>query len=626
MYQFKTDDIFVFANDIGAKYRDTGREVLFKECPYCKGGGHDFNTFSINKQNGQFKCFRSGCGVQGNMTTLLKHFDMFKDGSGYAEYYRPQNYKYLTIAEPKINTRADSLIQYFENRCIPKEIVEKYEIINSTKYKGYAIFYFRDENGKICMAKYRKFDSKIGGSKEFAYSDDTGKNLKQKPILFGMNHCKSRERLVVTEGQIDALSLAAAGIENPVSVPYGAQGFTFFPHCFNFLQEFKEIVIFGDLEKDRKTVTLFHEFVSILGKKVLCVRPEDYKDCKDANEILIKYGKEQLYRAIQNAERAPVRKVLVFSDITDIDPIKIPKVRTGISTLDEKLVGGLPFYEVSIVAGSTGDGKTTLTSQFALKCVEQGHKVFIYSGEMSCSQTKNKILKQAANDDDFELNDSNYPELIDASKSKINEWLGSKIYVYDTDSVDDEEEGLFNMIKELNHSYGIDVCILDNLMTAMYMENDDAQELERQGRFMNELTKLAKRLRMLIVLVAHKRKTNSYASGINDEISGSKRVADLSGVIISYDRPTDKDKKERDFTDEDRKIILSKNRLFGKLHFEGIKVHYNARNNRIYETNAEKDYTFPWKPERDRWKSVYAEIPIPTNNQQEINLADLPFD
>ena len=70
------------------------------------------------------------------------------------------------------------------------------------------------------------------------------------PILFGMNHCEGYERLVITEGQIDSLSLTEAGVSNAVSVPTGANGFTWVPHCYEWLNRFEELVVFGDCENE----------------------------------------------------------------------------------------------------------------------------------------------------------------------------------------------------------------------------------------------------------------------------------------------------------------------------------------------------------------------------------------
>ena len=94
--------------------------------------------------------------------------------------------------------------------------------------------------------KYRKtdFDKNKDNAKEWCERDC-------KPILFGMKQCVDFKRLVITEGQLDSLSVATAGIENAVSVPTGAKGFTWLPYCWNWVNKFDELVIFGDFQRGR---------------------------------------------------------------------------------------------------------------------------------------------------------------------------------------------------------------------------------------------------------------------------------------------------------------------------------------------------------------------------------------
>ena len=58
-----------------------------------------------------------------------------------------------------------------------------------------------------------------------------GRKRAAKPILFGMAQCRNSTGWVITEGQIDSPTLSECGIENAVSVPTGALGFTWFPNC-----------------------------------------------------------------------------------------------------------------------------------------------------------------------------------------------------------------------------------------------------------------------------------------------------------------------------------------------------------------------------------------------------------
>ena len=65
MYEFNPADAMRFAHWYGARTKQIGDELRFAECPYCKGRGHDKDTFAINLHTGQFKCLRAGCGVTG---------------------------------------------------------------------------------------------------------------------------------------------------------------------------------------------------------------------------------------------------------------------------------------------------------------------------------------------------------------------------------------------------------------------------------------------------------------------------------------------------------------------------------------------------------------------------------
>ena len=70
-----------------------------------------------------------------------------------------------------------------------------------------------------------------------------------------MNHCNfDNKTLICTEGQIDQLSVADCGFENTLSVPTGAKGFTWVPHCWDFVNKFDTIIVFGDYEKGHITL------------------------------------------------------------------------------------------------------------------------------------------------------------------------------------------------------------------------------------------------------------------------------------------------------------------------------------------------------------------------------------
>lgn len=103
----------------------------------------------------------------------------------------------------------------------------------------------------------------------------------------GMILVRQEGHITVT-GNCDALSLYEAGARNVVSVPSGCTNLEWIDHCWDWLEKFQAIVLFGDNdEPGRKMV---REVVRRLDE-ARCSVVEEYPDrpdgtpCKDANEI-----------------------------------------------------------------------------------------------------------------------------------------------------------------------------------------------------------------------------------------------------------------------------------------------------------------------------------------------------
>ena len=155
------------------------------------------------------------------------------------------------------------------------------------------VFPFYDEKNILQFVKYRNAKYNGKGNKEWCEKDT-------KPILFGMAQCKDFERLIITEGQIDSMSVAECGYDNAVSVPTGAQGFTWLNHCWEWIVQFKTVLVFGDYERGK--MTLLDTLQARLPQKVIAVRAQDYLGEKDANAVLTKFGKQAVCAAVNNAE------------------------------------------------------------------------------------------------------------------------------------------------------------------------------------------------------------------------------------------------------------------------------------------------------------------------------------
>lgn len=591
-YEPKADDVFRFAQFVHAETRQRGDEVSFKVCPYCKSAKKDnLYKFSINIRTGVFLCMRDGCKARGNMITLARDFD-FSLGNEVDEYYKPQK-KFKTFKAPKepIVPKTPA-VKYLEGRGISKSVAEKYQITTMKGRDNILAFPFLHK-GEICMIKYRKMDFDPAKDSAKEWSEKGGK-----PILFGMEQCNLENKtLICTEGQLDSLSVAEAGFENAVSVPTGANGFTWVPYCWDWVRGFERIIVFGDHEKGR--ITLLDDIAKRFPCEVRHVREEDYKDCKDANDILRKYGIAQVRKCIENAIPVPVSRVIKLSTVKSVDLFKMPKLQTGIRQQDALLFGGLPFGYVHIVTGRRGAGKSTFANQLIVKAVEQGYTSFIYSGELQNDRLQAWIDFQIAGRKHIleNTNEDGSPHrfISNANRELIHRWYDEKLFIYDNTVVRNEREDLLKTIEDSIRQYNVKVILLDNLMIALDLDaKQGTDKYERQSRFVKNLVLLAQRYDVMVLLVAHRRKGGYDAEDMSDEVSGSSDITNLAGVVMSYDRLSKSDIEKGKGKEIDRVLITSKNRLFGKVNFKGFVLAYDETSKRVYGQGDDVNYQFAW--------------------------------
>lgn len=577
-YEFKREDVYSVARAIGIETKEKGDELFFTWCPYCRGGGHDKFTFSVNLQNGTFNCFRSGCGKKGHLVQLARDFD-------FPLLLREPPKKYRTLPQRTTVKPTPPAVEYMQRRGIGREVTERYRLTTQSSHSNVLVFPFYDETGVLRFVKYRKtdYDPKRDKNKEWCEKDTM-------PILFGMDQCVGRDRLVITEGQIDSLSLAQAGIPNAVSVPTGAKGFTWLEHCWDWVTSFGEVVVFGDCEGGK--ITLVDELDRRLPLPVKAVQPQDYLGEKDANAMLQKYGPECLRQAVERAKLLPVNRVKELADVAPVDLTSLPRICTGIKALD-RIIGGFYYGQVVLLTGKRGDGKSTVAAKLMAEALEQQVPVLAYSGELPDYHFRRWLDLQLAGPQNLTVNYNNFSDPVysvpDEVANAIGEWYRGRAYIYDNAAAgNDEEEGLLDTIEQAVCRFGIRFVCIDNLMTAIATDSTDKQYLQ-QSRFVRALKQLAVKHDIVVLLVAHPRKTQGVVDD-NDVISGSADITNRVDTVLSY-------VKNKEDEPAGGKLFVLKNRMTGKLATgeHAIPLAYDDRSKRIYGENSRPNFAYGWE-------------------------------
>jgi twinkle protein len=226
-----------------------------------------------------------------------------------------------------------------------------------------AFQYFRPGEPKSYAAKFRT----IG--KQFRSTEGVTRGLYNEVAL----KLGSALPVVITEGEMDALSCVQAGFDRSVSVPDGWTEDGGKRQCLidaeALLRDSPFVIVAGD--DDAAGRSLPRAVANILrGHDVRrAVWPEG---CKDANDVLMRHGEGELARCLNAALRVdpPGGIITGISDMPPLPPRRV--LRTGIGVLDE--VMAFEIGAMSVGTGTPGSGKSTL-STFAAYHVAMHEKI-----------------------------------------------------------------------------------------------------------------------------------------------------------------------------------------------------------------------------------------------------------
>ena len=188
---------------------------------------------------------------------------------------------------------------------------------------------------------------------------------------------------------------------------------------------------------------------------------------------------------------------------------------------------------------------------------------------------------------------------------KISEWYRGSIYIFDNDSIEDDEiDNLLRIIEKSIQQYEIELVLLDNLMSALDI-GLDTDLYRAQSKFVDKLVKMAKRYNVAIILVVHPRK-NQFSTDDTDEVSGSADITNKVDVVMTY-------KRGADLPNNERLLTISKNRLTGRIATGDKAIHlfYDDASKRISDNRDAFTQPYGWETDEDGFMSAdQMEIPF----------------
>ena len=388
----------------------------------------------------------------------------------------------------------------------------------------------------VHIADYRDLEGKVEAQK-LRYENKKFEAIGTPRSFFGMHLWPmGGKKLVVTEGEIDALSVSQAQDNKwaVVSLPNGAQSAqSVFKRHLNWLNRWDEVILmFDEDEQGRKAIDAVANILPV-GRAKVARLPH-----KDPNECLLNNATSAIITAIFQANVWRPDDILDGRDVLDrlLNPKPNQSVSYPFQGLNE-MTRGLRKREIVTFCAGSGVGKSQVCRVIAHHLLtDVGSTVGYLALEESVERTAQGIigleLKKPLHLEPFE-DEQEFREAFSAT-------VGSgRCYLYDHWGAMDSDN-LLQHIRYMSQALDVDWVILDHLSIVVsgLGEGDERRLIDNT---MTRLRSLAEECEIGLIVVSHLKRPEGrgHEEGVATSLSalrGSTAIAGLSDMVIGVER------------------------------------------------------------------------------------------
>ena len=457
------------------------------------------------------KCFsfnlNKGAGRCNHCQIVLVENKPFEPKRTQIEFKRPKKVELSKYTEKYLN--------YFKTRLISEKTLLELKVGEAIEWMPKAraeipiiqFNYFR--NGELINIKSR------GKDKDFKLFKDA------ELIFYNLDASIDNENIIIVEGEMDVLALYECGFKNVISVPNGAGlgniNLEYLDNCIDSFSDNTKFIL--ALDNDKAGHNLQNELARRLGFEN-CSKVT-FKDCKDANDCLIKYGIKITIDCINDAKEYPIVGVFNANDISDniydFYNNGLPKgVGIGMAEFDNYL----RFQEgyLTTITGIPGHGKSEFLD-FILCRLNISHdwKFALYSPENHPLELHFSKFAEKISGKPFEGNNRMSP----LDLKQMIDYHSNNFFFINPEN-DFGLENILDSVRQLVRKKGIKGFVIDawNKLDHKYTTNETkyiSEQLDKIVRFC-ELNKVH------CFLVAHPTKIRK------DEKSGLYEIPNLYSI------------------------------------------------------------------------------------------------
>lgn len=394
-----------------------------------------------------------------------------------------------TIISEQANDLSLEALKFLQSRGISEATARKFQLKELRKEIHFN--YFLD--GEIVNIKYRKITEKKFRLKK-------GGTL----LAYNIDSVEADKLCVVVEGEMDALSVSEAGIDNVISVPNGANGLEWVDNSYSKLKDVKRFII--AMDSDSKGSEYSDELSRRLGRH-RCKRVEYPEDTKDFNEVLVNYGAKKILDIVAKAISYPIEGILTIDDWKH-DLWRTFKQgqeggdKVGLGDLD-KLISFIPG-QFTVVTGVPSSGKSEFLDQVLVNLafkrgqVKKDWKFGVISFEnQPCYIHIIKLMKKVIGKE-FRDNIISESELKNAAMS-----IDDKFKFFNVLDNELTIDGILSKAKELVGMYGINGLVIDPYNYIETRMDSGMSETNYISEVLSKVVYFAREYQVHVFFVAH---------------------------------------------------------------------------------------------------------------------------
>lgn len=581
------------------KTNTTGKNYVAK-CPMCG----KWNLY-ISKSDGLYNCFTGGCDFKGILREFCEPRGKDVDRASKGTFYPKRKKVRYAVAKPASETGVTMLPTDYK-RLAPevmaaiKPVTEEGETVDLDEQ---AVRLYLGEMGislrTACLARvgcltqrFNNPDSKVEGGETMRlrclayvnYVNGQAVNVKYRSCEPSHSHPKDGEgrtvfmkywnqdspttpcapyhidcinplrveeevidRLIVTEGEKDVLSLLEAGYRYVISVPNGAscvpeKAFEAFE---TWLDAVNDVVLCGDTDLPGRN--LVKKLMDYFGPRSLLVRLP--ADCKDISDVLAIHGADTVRSIIESAQPHSTDDIITVEERAEqvldmLNGCYDKGYDVGFGPLTDRVFHPTGLGGLIIVTGKPNSGKTDFLNDLTCRLMmKRGKHVCYLSFEVP---DKNKHIAHLVRLALGQVNTARYGR---EELAPIIRFLNGHMVHLDLHEVSPTPAHILERADRVRRTMPMEYLVIDPYLFMEVETGRYSSETQAIKAMLTQVQTWGREHGVWVVIVAHPRKLMKLWGSNDTEdidmytIAGSANWANLADFILSLTRVDEEDKR-----------------------------------------------------------------------------------